>query len=132
MSDPRIAACPFVRRGGKLHVVLVTGRRHGAWLLPKGRPEDDLVSRQVAELEAWEEAGVVGKAHGRPSRFTVARQCGDRRVVVAYVILVQSLAQTWPEHRERIRQIVPLDDLDTIPLDDSWRRCIKRLAAQAS
>ena len=59
-------------------------------------------SRQVAELEAWEDAGVVSKANGRPSRFTV------------------------------VRQIVPVADLDTIPLDDSWRRCIQRLAARAS
>ena len=128
MNNPRIAACPFVRRGDRLCVVLVTGRRHGAWLLPKGRPESDLIARQVAELEAWEEAGVVGQAHGRPSRFQVPCQSGDARPVVAYPIQVKSLSRAWPEQHQRVRRVVPIEALHTVPMDDSWRRCIRRLA----
>lgn len=125
---PRFAACAFIYREGRLCVVLVTGRRHGAWLLPKGRPEDDLKPRKVAELEAWEEAGVVGLAHGRPSRFSVKRKGGANRSVHAYAVRVSHLAKAWPEKGQRERRVVPVEHIHRLPLDAPWRRCIERLA----
>jgi len=126
----RIVACPLVRRRGRLHVVLVTGRRYHNWLLPKGRREDDLTRREVAELEAWEEAGVVGSAFGQPSRFRMVAHGGGHRAMLAYGIHVRRLARIWPEQHQRQRVLVQVDQLDRIPITESLRRCITRLVGQ--
>jgi 8-oxo-dGTP pyrophosphatase MutT (NUDIX family) len=130
VKPERVAACPLIERRGRLHVVLVTGRRHGAWLLPKGRLEADLSHREVAELEAWEEAGVVGSASGRPSQFRVPGPAGGRRRMLAYVVHVRRLARLWPERGQRIRRLVPIDAIHRLDLDPAWRRCIERLVSR--
>ena len=130
MKPERVAACPLVRWRGRLHVVLVTGRRHGAWLLPKGRLEADLSHREVAELEAWEEAGVIGSASGRPSRFRVPGPGGGRRHMLAYVIQVRRRARRWPEQGERTRRLVPVEQLDRVDIEPAWSRCIARLVGR--
>ncbi len=127
MRPERIAACPLIERGGHLNVILVTGRRHGEWLLPKGRLEVDLSHREVAELEAWEEAGVVGSATGRPSRFRVPISGGGSRCMYAYVIRVRHMARNWPESGQRNRLLVPVEHLRQFGLGSAWRRCIERL-----
>jgi 8-oxo-dGTP pyrophosphatase MutT (NUDIX family) len=127
MPADRVAACPFVCRRGRLLVLLVTTRRGGHWVLPKGRFEEDLSQRQVAELEAFEEAGVLGRAHGRAGRATVTVGRRTLRLVV-YPLEVKRLLRTWPEADERQRRAVALDQLETIDLDPGWIRCIRRLA----
>ncbi len=130
MTGERIAACAFVRRRGRDYVVLVTGRRYGEWLLPKGRSEPDLTRPQVAILEAWEEAGVIGQVQGLPSRFRLDRHRGTARPVIAYCMNVQRLTRAWPEQHQRQRRLVPLDHLHAIDLDPAWRRCIARMAGR--
>jgi 8-oxo-dGTP pyrophosphatase MutT (NUDIX family) len=36
---------------------LVSNKRGDRWVLPKGRPEKHLKKKEIAALEAWEEAG---------------------------------------------------------------------------
>jgi len=127
----RIVACPLVRRRGRLHVVLVTGRRYREWMLPKGRREEDLTRREVAELEAWEEAGVVGSAAGKPSRFRLPAHSGGQRTMLAYAIEVRRLARTWPEQHQRQRRLVQVDQLDRVAISNCLRRCITRLVNRA-
>ena len=127
MSSLRIAACPLLIEDGHLRVVLVTGRRHGELLLPKGHPEPDMTRPQVAELEAWEEAGIVGRAQPDPHCFTISRHRGSERSVVAYLMEVQHLASDWPEAHQRHRVIIPIDQLQHHGLALPWRRCVLRL-----
>jgi 8-oxo-dGTP pyrophosphatase MutT (NUDIX family) len=127
MPAERVAACPFLCRRGRLLVVLVTTRRGGHWVLPKGRFEDDLSQRQVAELEAFEEAGVLGRAHGRAGSATVTVGRRTLRLVV-YPLEVKRLLRSWPEAGERRRRAVAVDQLEAIDIDPGWIRCIRRLA----
>lgn len=127
MTADRVAACPFLCRRGRLLVLLVTTRRSGHWVLPKGRFEPDLSQRQVAELEAFEEAGVLGRAHGRAGSATVTVGRRTLRLAV-YPIEVKRLLRSWPEAGERQRRAVAVDQLEAIDLDPGWIRCIRRLA----
>ena len=127
MSSLRIAACPLISEDGHLRVVLVTGRRHGELLLPKGRQERGMTRPQVAELEAWEEAGVVGRAWPDPFCFTISRHRGNERSVIAFLMEVHHLADSWPEAQERHRVVVPIDQLQHHGLALPWRRCVLRL-----
>lgn len=123
----RVAACPFLCRRGRLMVVLVTTRGGGRWVLPKGRLEDDLSRRQVAELEAFEEGGILGRAHGRPASATVT--LGRRTLSLAvYPLEVRRLLRAWPEARDRRRRTVAVDALEACGLEPGWISCIRRLA----
>jgi 8-oxo-dGTP pyrophosphatase MutT (NUDIX family) len=46
--------------------LLITTCEAGRWMIPKGWLSDGLTLREVAEREALEEAGVVGKSKKRP------------------------------------------------------------------
>ncbi|MCK6490794.1 MAG: NUDIX domain-containing protein [Planctomycetes bacterium] len=127
MTADRVAACPFLCRRGRLLVLLVTTRRGGRWVLPKGRFEEDLSQRQVAELEAFEEAGVLGRAHGRAGSATVTVGRRTLRLAV-YPLEVKRLLRSWPEAGERRRRAVAVDQLESIAIDPGWIRCIRRLA----
>jgi 8-oxo-dGTP pyrophosphatase MutT (NUDIX family) len=62
----QVAALPWRRRTGRLEICMVTSRRTGRWILPKGWPEPGLNHAETAALEAWEEAGLRGD---------ISRQC---------------------------------------------------------
>lgn len=53
----RFGAIPWLVEGGALRIVLVSNKRGDRWVLPKGRPEKHLKKKEIAALEAWEEAG---------------------------------------------------------------------------
>ena len=50
------------RRDNDIQVLLVTSRRRKRWIIPKGWPQDRTTPSKAALTEAWEEAGVEGKA----------------------------------------------------------------------
>jgi 8-oxo-dGTP pyrophosphatase MutT (NUDIX family) len=62
-AEPRqFAALPFTYdEGAQLYVLLITSRRTGRWVLPKGWSEGEESGPQTAAREAAEEAGVVGQ-----------------------------------------------------------------------
>ena len=95
-------------------VLLVTSS-NGRWILPKGWPIDGMSGSQTAMQEAWEEAGVkkaraakelVGTYEGRKTVDNgIERDC---RVYV-YAIMVDKLADKFPEKDKRKRKWVPFD-----------------------
>lgn len=58
-------ALPY-RRAPGLEILLVTSRETGRWVIPKGWPIRSKSRRQVAALEALEEAGVEGRMAKEP------------------------------------------------------------------
>ncbi len=66
----QVAALPYRRASdGSLEVMLVTSRGTQRFIIPKGWPMDGLEDWQAAEVEAREEAGVVGEADREPIGF---------------------------------------------------------------
>ncbi|MEO0360138.1 MAG: NUDIX domain-containing protein [Pseudomonadota bacterium] len=67
MRSPRRrqAAALCWREGADgVEVLLVTTRRTGRWTPPKGGLDGDESAEEAAAREAWEEAGVIGRASG--------------------------------------------------------------------
>jgi len=60
------AALPVKRDGSRLRVLLVSSRQDGRWILPKGKVEDDESPSEGAAREAFEEAGIKGRAGDAP------------------------------------------------------------------
>jgi 8-oxo-dGTP pyrophosphatase MutT (NUDIX family) len=96
-------------RNGKVQVLLVTSRRTGRWVIPKGWPEAGEKPAATARREAAEEAGVDGKvvptclgvfSYVKHPDLHDALPC----IVAVYPVKVRRLARNWPEKGERRRR----------------------------
>src|SRR4051794_41830716 len=61
MKSKQYAALPFRRNQNRLEVLLITTRNQGRWSVPKGWPIERTTPHGTAAIEAFEEAGVLGK-----------------------------------------------------------------------
>lgn len=110
----QIAALP-VRwdNDGKLHVLMVTSRDTGRWVMPKGWLMDGKKPWRAAKIEALEEAGAVGfvadvaMGHYHYSKGLDGGRSVTCRVAV-YPMIVNSLKRRWKERKERKRRWFPL------------------------
>lgn len=103
------AALPYRVQGEhELHVLLVTSRETGRWVIPKGWPMKNRKPHRAATLEAFEEAGVIGRAEKRPiGTYEYDKRLGDGSGILCKVavfpLAVKALADEWPEAGERER-----------------------------
>lgn len=105
----QFAALCYRLKGNKVQILLVTTRRTGRWIVPKGWPIDGLTPQKSAAQEAWEEAGVVGHAEGRPlGLFSYTKMLDEDEmlpcVAMIYAVKVKSLARDFPEQGQRKRK----------------------------
>lgn len=96
-------------RGNEVEILLVTGRRSGRWLIPKGWPMIGKTLAAAAAQEAFEEAGVEGTIDPEPlGAFHHDKQhvvLGGMAVkIVVHGLAVQRELATWPESGQRERQ----------------------------
>lgn len=102
----QVAALCHRKRGGQLEVLMITSRSTRRWILPKGWPVLSMKAHRTAAVEAFEEAGVVGKAHKRPFASFRSHKGGDgglkiRTEVLVYLVDVEKSAKAFPERGER-------------------------------
>jgi 8-oxo-dGTP pyrophosphatase MutT (NUDIX family) len=104
----RQAGCLPIRGApSELEVLLVTSRYTGEWIAPKGSIEAGEDSRQAAEREAEEEAGVTGTIGRYLGRFTYQR--GEQPVALdVFVLWVSEVRDLWLEQDIRRRRWFPL------------------------
>lgn len=125
--DREIGALPYRFRNQQLEIVLITTRRRKRWIFPKGHVEKRLTSTKVAELEAFEEAGVVGRIGKRDSREFAVRR-GSRKVRLrVFPMKLDQMLEDWPEADERQRIVLRIDEALKVIKGKSLRRCVKRM-----
>ncbi len=105
------AALPYRIVDGQPMVLLVTSRETKRWILPKGQPERKLTPYQVAEQEAYEEAGLIGtvfKTAFGSFRGIKKLKTGKEVVCEVLVFLLEVSHQlgAWPEQNQRERRWV--------------------------
>lgn len=92
----------------RVEILLITGRRSGHWILPKGWPIDKATPAESALREAYEEAGVKGKVTGNCigifTHFSHERHSGLPRIVAVFPVRVKALLEDYPERKERKRR----------------------------
>lgn len=99
-------ALPIRTVEGGLEVLLVTSRSSRRWIIPKGWPEKRLAPRVVVAMEAFEEAGIIGRAHTHPfGAFRYRKRLkGGKQItceVEVYLFDVAWQFSDWPERGER-------------------------------
>ncbi|SMX37099.1 NUDIX hydrolase [Octadecabacter ascidiaceicola] len=106
----QFAALCYRIKNDKLQFCIVTTRRSGRWIVPKGWPMDGQTPMDAAATEAYEEAGVRGKIHSRPIgvfSYNKTRPDDDLPcIAVVYPLRVKKVLRTWPEQKERERKWV--------------------------
>ena len=102
----QVAALPVrKRRKGRIDVLLVTSRRKGKWIIPKGWPCRGMKDGKSAAKEAREEAGVRGKVRSRPlGSFRRKSRQGKPIKVKVFELKVEEQRKRWPERKERRRK----------------------------
>ncbi len=104
----QVAAIPIRRTSsGAYEVLLITSRETRRWVVPKGWPWRNLDDHDAAAGEAWEEAGVRGRAQPESiGMFTYDKRRNDKLQslnVLVYLLEVTEEATAWPEASERQR-----------------------------
>ena len=107
----QFAALCYRIKNEKVQFCLVTSRRSGRWIVPKGWPMNGQTPMDAAATEAFEEAGVRGKIEPRPigvfSYYKVHSKNELPCIAVVYPLKVKKVLRTWPEHKERNRKWLP-------------------------
>ena len=97
------------KKADKAEVLLVTGRRSGRWMIPKGWPVAGKSMADSAAQEAFEEAGIKGKVDPQPiGIFRHVKQhllLGRLEVdIQVHAMAVKRELGNWPERGERTRK----------------------------
>jgi 8-oxo-dGTP pyrophosphatase MutT (NUDIX family) len=105
------ALCYRVRKN-KVEVCIITTRRTKRWILPKGWPMHKQTPAQAAATEAWEEAGLTGKAYDRClGVYTYQKTIGTEVlpvITLVYPVKITAVHSDWPEAHQRRRKWVSL------------------------
>lgn len=124
------AALPFrMKQPELIEVLLITTRNKGHWSIPKGWPMPPRSAHGTAEQEAYEEAGLVGRAGARRvGRFRVSKRRGGRKVkcqVDVFPFTVKGHSRSWPEKGQRRKRWFALEDA----IDSVNRKSLRSLLA---
>jgi 8-oxo-dGTP pyrophosphatase MutT (NUDIX family) len=102
------AICYRVHKGDT-QILLITSRGTGRWIIPKGWPMPDRGPSGTALREAFEEAGVEGRAHDRSiGTYSYEKWLDDAAdlscAVMVYAVEVEKLLKRYPEQAQRRRK----------------------------
>jgi 8-oxo-dGTP pyrophosphatase MutT (NUDIX family) len=107
-SDFQYAALPYRIGTSGMEVLLITSRETGRWVIPKGWSMEGRKPRQVAEIEARQEAGVKGVIGKKPiGTYPYAKSLpdGSERLCLVTVFPLRVTLETvkWRERKQRER-----------------------------
>jgi len=131
----QVGALPYVVLDGRLSVLLITSRRSGRWIFPKGAIEPDMSASQSAAQEALEEAGVTGQIEDTPigSYRTGSDIDGSSLVDVdIYPLLVQNQLEDWKEREQRLRHWAVISEAQRLLADPALGRIATILARRVA
>jgi 8-oxo-dGTP pyrophosphatase MutT (NUDIX family) len=126
-------ALPYSVVEGRVAFLLITSRRTGRWIFPKGDIEPDMTPWDSAAQEALEEAGVSGQIGTEPvgSYRSSASVDGSSLVDVdIYPLLVETQLDVWKEMDQRLRHWAVLPEARRLLNDSALSRLAVKLQAQ--
>lgn len=87
-----------VDENGDLFILLIASSHAGNWGIPKGKKEKGMTKRESALVEAWEEAGLKGKAGVKLGTYEYRKGfTGVAQKVTLYAMDVKKVKTEFPE-----------------------------------
>lgn len=128
------ALCYRITEAGGTEILLITTRETKRWTIPKGWPIEGRKPHQVAEQEAWEEAGVVGHAKRRSyGAYDYLKRLSDGEwvsaVVDVHVLAVKRTKRRFPERRERRLAWFSPDEAARLVEEPRLQKLVRRFGA---
>lgn len=123
-------AIPYKLVEGEVAFLLITSRRSGRWIFPKGRVKPGMTPQESAAGEALEEAGVEGRVEQEPlGRYRTVKSAVRRYVIEVehFPLEVQVQHADWPEKGQRHRHWVLLPEARRLVTDKSLVDMVVRL-----
>ena len=94
--------------------VIVTSRRTGRWVFPKGGIDDGMTAAQTAAQEALEEAGLIGPVDPTPVGLYRIPKIRPPHIwtieVELYAMQIDEILDQWIEIDQRVRRFVTLEE----------------------
>jgi len=99
VSKPtHVGALVYRLRSGRPEFLLITSRRSGRWIIPKGRREQHEAPHVAVAREAFEEAGIQGVVGTkRIGSYRDRPVYGNQATVSLYPLLAARQGKSWPE-----------------------------------
>jgi 8-oxo-dGTP pyrophosphatase MutT (NUDIX family) len=122
-------ALPYSMVDGRVVFLLITSRRTGRWIFPKGDIEPGMTPWESAAVEALEEAGVTGQISTEPVGSYRSSASADGSTLVdidLFPLRVDNQLDIWKEMDQRLRHWAVLPEARRL-LND---RALSRLAAR--
>ncbi|KQN70116.1 NUDIX domain-containing protein [Devosia sp. Leaf64] len=127
-------ALPYAYINGNLHFLIVTTRRSGRWIFPKGGVKQGYTPWDSAACEAEEEAGVGGEISDLPIGAYQARVGSDALLVTVdiYPLEVTRQYDQWREKGQRLRHWATLTEAQRLLGEPVLCDLAEKLARQLS
>lgn len=119
---------PFIRRGKKYRLVLVTSQTHGYWIFPKGHLVPGKSKYESAAQEAFEEAGLKGTVHKDHVYEAHFSRKDEKTILFLYPMEVKKMMHRWPERHQRKRRAVRLSSAEELLEFKELRKCARKWA----
>lgn len=131
------AALPFTFDDGRIQVMLITSRDTGRWIIPKGWLKKGMSSWELAELEAYEEAGLKGLISKKPvGEYDYLKRMDDgsdvKCTVTVYPLLVEKQVKNWPEKSEREYRWLSSEKAAKLADDDGLTKLLRGFSPKKS
>jgi 8-oxo-dGTP pyrophosphatase MutT (NUDIX family) len=126
-------AIPYKRVEDEVAFLLITSRRSGRWIFPKGRLRPGSTLQESAAAEALEEAGVEGRVGLQPLGTYRTVKTAVRRYVIEvehFPLEVEEQHEDWPEKGQRHRHWVLLPEAKRLIADHSLTDIVVQLHEQ--
>lgn len=131
--DNQVGALAWLPGSDPFQFVIVTSRRTGRWVLPKGGIDEGMTASEAAAQEAFEEAGVIGRVAPDPIgvyRVPKIRPPFIWSVDVAlYPVEINEVLDVWIEADQRARRFVTVDEAAGLLEDEGVIDLVRSFAA---
>ena len=123
-------AMPYSIVNGRVVFLLVTSRRSGRWIFPKGSVSTGYTAWDSAAKEAVEEAGVIGQIDSSPVGTYQLSEKGMLVDVDLYPLLVEYQREEWQEMHQRLRHWALLTEVRRLVENPAIGRIATKLERQ--
>ena len=126
MLQKQYGVIPYLKRSGKIKIILITSRNSNQWIVPKGNLITKKSGRESALQEAYEEAGLTGELDKNVKFHLFIMSHGIKTDLTLYPMRVDKcLIKKWPESHQRKRIEVTPEQAQSLVSWPKFRTCLK-------